>query len=92
MTVQHERGGKLACATISYPHLLCSGSTAAHMPAICDLFLAADPPLAATPVSDNNYFWEHNWGTPITNQGKKRLKSDKMGLLSTKARSGKYYL
>lgn len=69
----------------------CSGSTAAHMPAICDLFFAADPPLAAT-RSRTMTILGVQLGTQITNQGNPTLKSDKMDLVSTKARSGKYYL
>lgn len=50
--VQHERGGKLTCTTISYPRLFCP----AAQPQACQPSgrrLGADHPPAATPVSGN---------------------------------------
>ena len=88
-TVQHERGGKLARAMISYPHLLLSGSTAAHIPAICDLLPQI---LHFEQHRLGQYlFLAHSWGTRIPKQGKKHHQARRDGLLSTKARSGKYY-
>lgn len=53
-----------------------SGSTAAHMPAICDLLQQI---LHLQQHRLGQYlFWEHNWGMQITKQGRKKKNRDQV--------------
>lgn len=52
-----------------------SGSTAAHMPAICDLF-AADPPLTETPSRTMTILGARLGNSGHKSRAKKDIKSD----------------
>lgn len=60
-----------------------SGSTAAHIPAICDL----SPQILHLQQHrlGRCLFWARNWGTRITKAGGKTHQVRRDGLLSTKA-------
>lgn len=74
---------------VSAPAL--SGSTAAHMPAICVLFRSKIIHLQQHRLGQY-LFWEAQLGKADRKSRKKRHPVRVNGLLSTKARSGKYYL